>query len=652
MRQVLQILKGKSWAKGFFVICSFTAHILSAEMVVSIHKNLSPGTVRIEIEEIQELLKDYLSLHGWQNGPDSLPGQVVFYDSLNVLQSGVPCTLTVSKQKFAYSSDVNGEVFLQVAMDDIGGKIEFMVYPDKQMETHFFLFFGMMQGKGFETGDDLAGRISENGVRLFYPEGFDHQAKEIMGDIKEVMKTIENITEMRLQPVKIYLVDKYVPGICINGFGLPLKQDTTFLKATVQSGITHEWVENSLCFYYGIYEDPKTRWIGDGIANYFSLMPDSVDDLRAFNLDRCEEEYKGKIYDLREWTITTDMDNPAGESEIGTKGYSLAPYFWEKVMKKTGNPRIIAEFLKEFRVQEDKSSVNAIGVLSELSGLDINSELVISGEEYIDYRMEEARSNPYVILAPEGMELMKTKEPFLMGDSSSMNTSPVRKVYLDNFFIDRYEVSNVQYCEFLNAVGNQKEGGTYWLLESCYPDILFEDSMYMVRKGRENYPVYQVSWYGANAYAKWAGKRLPTEAEWEYAASNGGKTFYPWGDEWHDDYCNWGEDGELDGYEFTAPVDAFPEGDNWFGCHNLCGNVFEWVADWYEPYDPADTINPQGPDESKYNEKIHRGGCYKYDKDWQCRYPRLGGKPSANYPCVGFRCAADVPVVEPVGDQQ
>jgi formylglycine-generating enzyme required for sulfatase activity len=247
---------------------------------------------------------------------------------------------------------------------------------------------------------------------------------------------------------------------------------------------------------------------------------------------------------------------------------------------------------------------------------------------------------------PEDMCLIATDGSFVMGHNDQEWTSPARNVYLDSFFLDRYEVTNKKFCEFLNAMGNQKEGGTHWYGEETYPDIQREEEKgrYEVRKGRENYPVCQVTWFGAAAYAKWAGKRLPTEAEWEYAASNGGKTIYPWGNEWFDDYCNWGDGDTLDGFEFVAPVDSFSKGKNIWGCYNLTGNVFEWVNDWGGNYDPSDTTNPKGPlDGGRKMNKIHRGGCYKYPKAWMASYMRLAGPVSAYYPCVGFRCAMDVP---------
>jgi formylglycine-generating enzyme required for sulfatase activity len=229
-----------------------------------------------------------------------------------------------------------------------------------------------------------------------------------------------------------------------------------------------------------------------------------------------------------------------------------------------------------------------------------------------------------------------------MGDTISSLTSPAHKVWLDSYFIDKYEVSNDEFCNFLNDMGNQKEGGAYWFDESSNPEIERINGEYKPKKGYEKHPVRYVTWYGANAYAKWAGKRLPTEAEWEYAASNGGTTKYPWGNEWCDTCCNWEEEGKLDEYEFTCPVDAFESGKNKYDCYNMVGNVFEWVSDWYGSYKVEFQKNPGGPEKGEL--KVHRGGCYKYEKEWQTSRARIGGLPTTAYPCVGFRCAKDIPI--------
>jgi len=628
------------------VLVLLTASFASAVEASATETFLSPQPTAIEVEGmLQIMLKFSEAALG-----DSLPVMVQFCDSLDVPVQGIPCTLTVGETKLARTSDANGEVLFWVSRNDVSGKIECTAYSDRPME-HYCPFYIdtptwhlLSSGKevGFETGVGLS-EIKKDGIRVLYPEGFEAKAREVMTAIQEEKELIQRITGMRLFPLKIMLADKYVLGVCVGGFGLSLKQDSSYMNLWIYGIFSHEWVEGSLIHYYQIYGDTTNRWIGDGLASYvekeslkqMKLIP-SDSKPRALNLNEYTDEM---VYDLRNWRTAT-WEDFSGGGGVGCLGYPLARYFWKKVVRKSGNPQIITEFLREYQKQDDKSSQNAIAILERLSGLDIDKELVITGKEYIE---NVNRYWPVAVPLP-GMVmigLIGIDNRFSMGDSTGKFTSPVRNVQIEGFFLDRYEVANKQFCEFLNAMGNQKEGGSYWFDEWYYSDIIHKGDSFRVKAGRESYPVSQVSWYGAAAYAKWAGKRLPTEAEWEYAASNGGKTLYPWGDDWHDDYCNWGEEGELDGYEFVAPVGSFEQGKNHYECYDMLGNVFEWVQDWYAPYDPADTINPQGPATGEL--KVHRGGCYKYSKEWQNRYARIGGRPSACYPCVGFRCAMDVP---------
>jgi len=607
-----------------------------ADVVYSTHACLSAesGATSVDVKEdvLDGLLDTWYPIKG-----NSLPVLVQFYDSLNRPQPEIPCTLTVGSSKYAQISDKNGEVLFWVREENAGENILCNAYPDHPVEAYYLVFVSegtqmdmfMSKKAYFLTGAGML-ELRDGGIRVLYPEGYEEKASHMLAIFTKEKKIIESAIGIKLLPFKAILRDSSSSGISVGGYGLPLTLGGNYTDVETYVYFPHEWIESSLRHYYHIYDDTINlcRWIGDGLANYV-----------AFEI--CKQLYPLYhqqlgigMYEYRESEQIHDLLN---RSAVGYKRYDLAPYFWAKVVDKSGNPEIIPEFLEGFRKSEDHTSQNAIALLTRLSGLDIDKELVIAGQEYAE---NVVRYWP-IPVPPSGMNLIFAGNPFLMGDSSEKSTSTVRNVQLESFFLDRYEVTNEQFCEFLNAMGNQKEGGSYWLDETSYPDILLEDGKYIVRKGRDNYPVGQVSWYGAAAYAKWAGKRLPTEAEWEFAASNNGTTLYPWNGEWHDDYCNWGEEGKLDGYEFTAPVDAFEQSKNHYDCYNMVGNVFEWVADWYAPYNPADTLNPQGPADGE--NKVHRGGCYKYSKEWQTSKTRIGGPPDACYSCVGFRCAADVP---------
>jgi formylglycine-generating enzyme required for sulfatase activity len=174
---------------------------------------------------------------------------------------------------------------------------------------------------------------------------------------------------------------------------------------------------------------------------------------------------------------------------------------------------------------------------------------------------------------------------FEMGDHFNEGCSderPVHTIYIDAFYIDVHEVTNAMYAKFLNAKGSHVgDDETVWL-EIGDGDELIElhGGQYRPKPGFAEHPVVEVSWYGAAAYAQWAGKRLPTEAEWEKAARGGlaGKR-RPWGDDITPDDAN---DEGTEGRDIwlkTAPVGSFPP--NGYGVYDMMGNVWEWCLDEY-----------------------------------------------------------------------
>lgn len=233
-----------------------------------------------------------------------------------------------------------------------------------------------------------------------------------------------------------------------------------------------------------------------------------------------------------------------------------------------------------------------------------------------------------MVLIPDG--------EFLMGSNyGDPDETPIHKVYLDAFYIDKYEVTNLQFSEFLNQKGNQEEGGVAWLNTSDEDCVIeYRNGKYQPKSGYENHPVIEVSWFGAMAYAEWAGKRLPTEAEWEKVAIGGlaGKK-YPWGDSIDSSRANYGENVGQ-----TTPVGRYPP--NNYGLYNMGGNVCEWVSDWYgeDYYSSSDSYrNPQGPNYG--SERVIRGAGWSHD----ARYLRCASRnyvnPDSTSNHLGFRCA-------------
>jgi len=217
---------------------------------------------------------------------------------------------------------------------------------------------------------------------------------------------------------------------------------------------------------------------------------------------------------------------------------------------------------------------------------------------------------------------------------------PAHWVFLDGYFIDKYETSNQQYAEFMKATGHP--GPAYW-----------DDP----RLNKPNQPVVGVNWFDANAYCEYKGKRLPTEAEWERAA-RGPKGFkYPWGNEMDSSKANYGKNNEA-----TLPVDSLAEGASPYGLHHMAGNVFEWVQDWYDPKfyqktpHPANTQGPLKPiwiggtgtyvDRLTVGAKrVIRGGSWIAAESSITSTHRFWNHPSNNSYGVGlgFRCAQTAP---------
>jgi formylglycine-generating enzyme required for sulfatase activity len=217
------------------------------------------------------------------------------------------------------------------------------------------------------------------------------------------------------------------------------------------------------------------------------------------------------------------------------------------------------------------------------------------------------------VRVPEGV--------FTMGDDEN---SPRREIYTDAFYIDRFEVTAARYARFLKATGSVRapEG---W------------EEIDLERGGQ--LPVVGVDWHDADAYCRWAGKRLPTEAEWEKAARGTDGRLYPWGDETPSpgraNFANTSPkayDGGL------AAAGAHPTGRSPFGVHDMAGNAAEWVADWYaEGFARSDRRNPRGPQAG--SAKVIRGGGRFDAADRIAVTRRYYASPDHRSEEIGFRCA-------------
>jgi len=232
--------------------------------------------------------------------------------------------------------------------------------------------------------------------------------------------------------------------------------------------------------------------------------------------------------------------------------------------------------------------------------------------------------------APTNMVLVPRGE-FKMGSAMHSDES-LHNVVLDAYYLDKYEVSNQRYGEFMKATGHAAPA--YW-----------DDK----RLNKPEQPVVGVNWLDAKAFCEFDGKRLPTEAEWEKAAKGpAGDNHYPWGHRRVDTkHANYGQN-----VGFTTAVDSYPEGVSGYGAYNMAGNVFEWVADWYDPkyYNQSPALNPQGPEKAYKmghmgEMKVLRGGSWLAPEQSLHTSHRFWNRPENNSYGVGlgFRCAMNAP---------
>jgi len=214
---------------------------------------------------------------------------------------------------------------------------------------------------------------------------------------------------------------------------------------------------------------------------------------------------------------------------------------------------------------------------------------------------------------------------------------PVHEVFLRSYYIDRYEVSASDFSNFLNKY--PAKASRYF---KTGPDVTIKKvaNIFRPRSGLENYPVNRVSWYGADAYCRWMNKRLPTEAEWEKAARGKDRRMFPWGDEYPtNDRVTFRRKFSKFRFKAMEAVDSMPKGRSPYGVHHMAGNVWEWVADWYQGsyYDETPFENPKGPDSG--TSKVLRGGNWYYKTYYMRTTYRFNEKPDIFKIWQGFRCA-------------
>lgn len=241
-------------------------------------------------------------------------------------------------------------------------------------------------------------------------------------------------------------------------------------------------------------------------------------------------------------------------------------------------------------------------------------------------------------------------------DDGEPAEKPVHRVILAAFSIDRFEITNAKFSAFVAATGhitNAEATGVGWDWNGGWKRVKGADwrhphGLASSLRGLERHPVVQVSWIDAQAYCRWRGKRLPTEAEWERAARGDSGRIYPWSNQpphlgkryrasYGSDRCCRADTG--DDYLFTAPVGSFPLGRSPFGLEDMAGNVWEWVEDWFDQEFYRRSLSENPVNDTPGKRRVIRGGGWGNNPSGLRSTLRHANPPDIGLSMVGFRCA-------------
>ena len=302
-------------------------------------------------------------------------------------------------------------------------------------------------------------------------------------------------------------------------------------------------------------------------------------------------------------------------------------------------PTITATIIKTLSIPMTKTSIILPQPTQTATSLPPPTNTVTSQPIIADLKINEI-DQAEIVLIPAGEFLMGSDpdtDPYFWGAEA-----PSHRVYLDGYWIYRYEVTNAMYQACVSAgacplpISNK----------SRTRDDYYRNPDY------SNYPVINVSYTSALSYCRWIGGRLPTEAEWERAArGDNDERLFPWGSSPADgnqaNFCDRGCQGEIedndkdDGYRDTAPIGSYPDGISPFGLYDMAGNVWEWTMDYFQSayYQVSPEKNPGGPQSSKY--RVIRGGGWNNPASGVRIVQRAGAQPDTGLYTLGFRCVMD-----------
>jgi serine/threonine-protein kinase len=377
-----------------------------------------------------------------------------------------------------------------------------------------------------------------------------------------------------------------------------------------------------------------------------SHLKEGVKTISAIPDETSEEKQKGKLASS-EFEIER-MEQSTGPAEPEPTSQEWAPVTSESVTQDMLDATPVEEIRSVPKETKKKHGISkwakwgGIGVICAiclfsylmpaswwctLTGNALEGCPITTQEPFVSVNEKDGAEMVYV---PAGKFLMGSED--INADSDE---DPEHTVYVDEYWIYRYEVTNEKYAEFLNEMGNQKEESVTWFdASSVSANIHKNGGEWEADSGYEDHPVVQVTWYGAQAYCEWAGGKLATEAEWEKAARGEDGGTYPWGKA--SPNCDLVQYSSCSGT--TQVIGSTPAGASPYDAMDMAGNVWEWVADWYDAnyYQNSPSRNPTGP--TSGTTRVLRGGSWYGNEEGVRASIRGNSLPDYSSDSYGFRC--------------
>lgn len=544
-----------------------------------------------------------------------------------------------------------------------------------QVLDHFALDNGQYLVSDFIDGVDLQSLLDQYGPlpsdlivpwlqAATVPLTYLHSRKRLHLNIKPA--------NIRLTPSgEVYLVDTGLPGLGVRpnatGYGSPEQQaqadvgpttDIYSLGATLYSLLTGIVPPNPLSRETGLSDLIPAREANPDIEPYLSLVAGRAMSLRAdTRYDTAEEFGRALARPAGRPAPVVSPMRRAGPEPAATTAAAVPPRVKPKARRQVQGRIIIGlagllafvlasiGFFYLTNLERPEQAQGPAATATLQSAVIAALTQLAPTPSPTPEPTAPPTPTPVPFITETGSRMIYVPGgTFDIGDDSSEQNDekPARMITLDSFYIDETEVTNGAYAQCVDAGAcprPDRAGATYY--QTYFGDPNFDD-----------YPVINVSWYDADAFCTWRGARLPSEAEWEYAASfdprERVKFKYPWGDTFDgnrlnfcDVNCQRDDRGFEwdDGFRDTAPVAGYPDGRSPKGIYDMLGNVMEWVGDWYDfrAYRTITETNPRGPVDGEF--KVIRGGSWYTPPGQIGNVMRDNLDPTVSQSTLGFRCA-------------